>query len=109
MHKYSGDQDINIGTPVANRSHSSMEQIIGMFVNTVVIRLKFDNDISFRNLLEMTNEVISDAISHQDLTFDKIVEIVNPKREVNINPVFQVLFAWDEQFECSSSSKWNRE
>lgn len=96
MHKYSGDQDLNIGTPVANRSHSSMESIIGMFVNTVVIRLKFDKDMSFRKLLRMTNEAILDAIAHQDLSFDKIVEIVNPGRMADINPVFQVAFAWDE-------------
>jgi len=96
MQSYSGDQDINIGTPVANRSHSSMESIIGMFVNTVVIRIKFYKDISFRSLLKMTNEVILDAITHQDLSFDKIVEIVNPVRLANINPVFQVAFAWDE-------------
>ena len=96
MHKYSGDHDINIGTPVANRFHSSMESIIGMFVNTVVIRLKFDKDISFRSLLRNANEIILDAIAHQDLSFDKIVEIVNPERIANINPVFQVAFAWDE-------------
>ena len=96
MHKYSGDHDLNIGTPVANRFHSSMESIIGMFVNTVVIRLKFDHDISFRSLLKITNEYILDAIAHQDLSFEKIVEIVNPERISNINPVFQVAFAWDD-------------
>ena len=96
MHKYSGDHDLNLGTPVANRSHSSMESIIGMFVNTVVIRLKFDKDISFRSLLKMTNELILNAIAHQDLSFEKIVEIVKPERVANINPVFQVAFAWDE-------------
>jgi hypothetical protein len=107
MHKYSGDHDINIGTPVANRSHSSMESIIGMFVNTVVIRLKFDRDISFRSLIKTTYEVILEAIAHHDLSFDKLVEIVNPERIANINPVFQIAFAWE--FECSSSSEWNKE
>ena len=96
MHKYSGDHDINIGTPVANRSHSSMESIIGMFVNTVVIRLKFDRDISFRSLIKTTYEVILEAIAHHDLSFDKLVEIVNPERIANINPVFQIAFAWDD-------------
>jgi amino acid adenylation domain-containing protein len=96
MHKYSGDHDLNIGTPVANRFHSSMEAIVGMFVNTVVIRLKFDKDISFKELLKTTNEIILEAIAHQDLSFEKIVEIVNPGRTANINPVFQVAFAWDE-------------
>ncbi len=52
MHKYSGDIDINIGTPVANRSHSSFENVIGMFVNTVVIRVQLDQEISFKRSIE---------------------------------------------------------
>ncbi len=95
MHKYSGDIDINIGTPVANRSHSAFENVIGMFVNTVVIRLRLDQDISFKNLLRETNEVILDAITYQDLQFEKIVEIVKPDRSSNANPVFQVALAWE--------------
>ena len=54
---------LNIGTPVANRSHSSFESVIGMFVNTVVIRMQLDQEISFKNLLRRTNEVILDAIT----------------------------------------------
>ena len=96
MHKYSGDNDINIGTPVANRSHSSFENVLGMFVNTVVIRLQLDQEITFKNLLRKTNEVILDAITNQDLQFEKIVEIVNPERSSGANPVFQVAFAWED-------------
>jgi len=99
MHKYSGDLDINIGTPVANRSHSSAESLIGMFVNSIVIRMKFDQDISFNNLLKSTDEIILNSIEHQDLSFEKIVEIVNPERISNINPVFQVAFAWDDNLD----------
>jgi amino acid adenylation domain-containing protein len=96
MHKYSGDLDLNIGTPVANRSHSSFENVIGMFVNTVVIRLQLDQKITFKDLLKRTNEVILDAITNQDLQFEKIVEIVNPERVADANPVFQVAFAWED-------------
>ncbi len=96
LNKYSGDNDINIGTPVANRSHSSFESVIGMFVNTLVIRLQLDQEISFSSLLRKTNEVILDAITYQDLQFEKIVEIVNPERFSNANPVFQVAFAWGD-------------
>ena len=56
MNKYSGDNDINIGTPVANRSHSSFESVIGMFVNTLAIRMQLDQEISFNSLLRRTNE-----------------------------------------------------
>ena len=96
MHKYSGDYDLNIGSPVANRSHSSFENVVGMFVNTVVIRIRLDNEISFTDLLKITNEVILDAIANQDLQFEKIVEIVNPERSSDANPVFQVAFAWED-------------
>ena len=96
MHKYSGDNDINIGTPIANRSHSSFENVLGMFVNTIVIRMRLDHEITFKNLLRRTNEVILDAITNQDLQFEKIVEIVNPERFSGANPVFQVAFAWEE-------------
>ena len=96
IYKYSGDNDINIGTPVANRGHSSFENVVGMFVNTVVIRLRLDQEITFKNLLRKTNEVILDAINNQDLQFEKIVEIVNPERSSEANPVFQVAFAWED-------------
>ena len=96
MHKYSGDSDLNIGTPVANRTNSSFENVVGMFVNTLVIRLQLDQEISFNSLLRRTNEVILDAITYQDLQFEKIVEIVNPERFSNANPVFQVAFAWED-------------
>ena len=101
MNKYSGDNDINIGTPVANRSHSSFESVIGMFVNTLVIRMQLDQEISFKNLLRRTNEAILDAITYQDLQFEKIVEIVNPERFSDANPVFQVAFAWEDNLSAS--------
>ena len=94
MHKYSGDHDLNIGTPLANRSHSGMESMIDMFVNTVVVRMKFDKDVTFKELLKITDAVILEAVAHQDLPFEKIVEIVNPERKVNVNPIAQILFAY---------------
>ena len=101
MYKYSGDYDINIGTPIANRSHSSFENVIGMFVNTIVIRMRLDHEITFKNLLRRTNEVILDAITNQDLQFEKIVEIVNPERLSDSNPIFQVAFAWEDNLSAS--------
>jgi amino acid adenylation domain-containing protein len=96
LHKYSGDPDLNIGMPLVNRSHSIMESITGMLINTVVVRMKFDKDVSFKELLKITDTVILDAVAHQDLPFEKIVEIVNPERIENVNPLFQAAFAWDD-------------
>ncbi len=94
MHKYSGEDDLNIGLPVAYRPHSKLENIVGMFVNTIVVRLKYAKGLTFKNILRRTSEATLNAITHQNLTFDKVVEIVNPKRSSNVNPLFQVAFAW---------------
>lgn len=94
MYKYTGEIDINIGLPVAYRPHSTLENIFGMFVNTIVVRLKFEKDYTFKKILHLTNEVTLNAIAHQDLPFENIVEIVNPDRTSNANPLFQVCFVW---------------
>ncbi|MEI6049957.1 MAG: amino acid adenylation domain-containing protein, partial [Bacteroidota bacterium] len=94
MQKYSGEDDINIGLPIAYRPHSKLENIFGMFVNTVVVRLKYEKESSFRNIVRQTNDAAMNAIAHQDLPFEKVVEIVNPERSSNANPLFQVAFDW---------------
>ncbi len=99
MHKYSGEEDINIGLPVAYRPHSKLENIFGMFVNTVVVRLRFENEITFRKIIKQTSEAALNAIAHQDLPFEKVVEIVNPDRSSNANPIFQVGFTWQNNLE----------
>ena len=94
MHKYSGEDDLNIGLPVAYRPHSKLENIFGMFVNTIVVRLKYAKGLTFKNIIQQTTEAVLNAIAHQDLAFDKVVEIVNPERSSNVNPLFQVAFSW---------------
>jgi amino acid adenylation domain-containing protein len=94
MQKYSGDDDLNIGLPVAYRPHSALENIFGMFVNTVVIRLKYEKDLTFRDIIHLTSEAALNAVAHQELSFENIVKIVNPERSGNINPLFQVSFVW---------------
>ena len=101
MHKYSGDDDLNIGLPVAHRPHSKLEKIFGMFVNTVVIRLRYPEKITFRELIHQTDEAALNAIEHQDLPFEKVVEIVNPERDSHINPLFQVAFVWQNNLDAS--------
>jgi surfactin family lipopeptide synthetase A len=94
MHKYSGEDDLNIGLPVAYRPHSKLEKIFGMFVNTVVVRLRYEDGATFRALIREANEVAMSAIAHQDLPFESIVEIAKPDRTLNANPLFQVALAW---------------
>jgi amino acid adenylation domain-containing protein len=99
MQKYSGEDDINIGLPVAYRPHSKLENIIGMFVNTVVVRLRNAKEFTFRDVIHKTEEAALNAIAHQDLPFEKVVKIVNPERSTNANPLFQVAFAWQNNLD----------
>ncbi len=94
IRKYSGENDFCIGSPVSNRPHDFLENIFGMFVNTIPLRFKHDDITNFKDLVEYTKRISLDAISHQDLPFDKIVEIVNPERSLLYNPIFQIAFAW---------------
>jgi non-ribosomal peptide synthetase component F len=91
---YSGDNDINIGTPTANRAYSQIEQLVGFFVNSLVLRFTFEDEITFKDVLLNTRQVILDALAHQDLPFEKLVEVLKPPRAFNYNPIFQVMFAW---------------
>ena len=99
MQKYSGEDDINIGLPVAYRPHSKLENIFGMFVNTVVVRLRYAKELSFRNIIHLASEAALNAIAHQDLPFEKVVEIVNPERSSNVNPLFQIAFVWQNNLD----------
>ncbi|BAY10177.1 non-ribosomal peptide synthetase [Calothrix sp. NIES-2098] len=90
MHYYSEQDDIVIGTDVANRNQAETEGLIGFFVNQIVLRTKFDNDPSFQDLLKIVREMTLDAYAHQDLPFDKLVEAINPERNLHITPLFQV-------------------
>ncbi len=99
MYKYSGENDINIGLPIAYRPHSSLENIFGMFVNTVVVRLKYAGELTFKDIIHQTNDTALNAISHQELPFENVVEIVNPERYANTNPLFQISFAWQKDMD----------
>ncbi len=91
---YSKQNDICIGTPTGNRTKSKFEKIIGFFVNTIILRLKFDKTKSFSEILTSNRKVVLDSLEHQDLSFDQLVDILQPERVVNINPLFQIMFAW---------------
>jgi amino acid adenylation domain-containing protein len=94
LHKYSGDDDICIGVPTANRENTATEQLIGLFVNTIIIRLRFDRSLTFAGLLRAARKTTLDALAHQDLPFEILVDELHPERKINVNPVTQILFAY---------------
>ncbi|CAO3566666.1 unnamed protein product [Mortierella alpina] len=94
LSRLSGQDDIVIGTPSANRGHQQIEDLIGFFVSTLAIRIDLSGQPSMERLLERVREVTIAAQAHQDLSFEQVVEIVQPPRRTDMNPIFQVMFAW---------------
>ncbi|KAG0036181.1 hypothetical protein BGZ83_003881, partial [Gryganskiella cystojenkinii] len=94
LSRLSGQDDILIGTPNANRNHADIEQLIGFFVNTLVIRVDLSENPTISELLERVRRQAHDAQDHQDLPFEKVVEITQPARRLDLSPLFQVMFAW---------------
>jgi amino acid adenylation domain-containing protein len=91
--RYSGQDDVVVGTPIANRNRAELEGLIGFFANTLVLRSRFDKNPTFRELLRQVRETALGAYAHQDLPFEKLVEELRPERSLSHNPIFQVLFA----------------
>jgi amino acid adenylation domain-containing protein len=92
LYRYTGQRDIVVGTPIAGRNHSEVENLIGFFINTLVLRTKLAGESSFRTLLGQVREVALEAYAHQELPFEKLVEELNPERSMSHAPVFQVMF-----------------
>jgi amino acid adenylation domain-containing protein len=92
LQRYSGQDDVVIGTPIANRTHVDLEGLIGFFINTLPIRLDLSGNPTFRELLGRVRDVALDAYEHQDMPFEKLVEELQPQRDVSLPPLFQVLF-----------------
>jgi amino acid adenylation domain-containing protein len=92
LYRYSGMEDIIVGTPVAGRHRVELEPLIGLFVNLLAIRNDLSGDPTFKELLNRVRNVSLEAFSHQDVPFDKLVEELNPQRNLSINPIFQVMF-----------------
>jgi amino acid adenylation domain-containing protein len=93
LYRYSGQEDIMVGSPIANRNRSEIENLIGFFVNTLVLRVNLSGNPPFTELLSQVRDVTLDAYAHQDLPFEKLVEELHPQRDLSGNPLFRIVFA----------------
>ncbi|MDP9128992.1 MAG: amino acid adenylation domain-containing protein, partial [Candidatus Binatota bacterium] len=92
LHRYSGQDDIAVGSVVTHRPHADCEGLIGFFVNTLILRGDLSGQPSFRDYLRRVREVCLDAYAHQAIPFEKLVEELKPSRELNRQPLFQAFF-----------------
>ncbi|WP_437299547.1 non-ribosomal peptide synthase/polyketide synthase [Sorangium sp. So ce426] len=91
LHRYSAEEEIRVGVPNANRNHLEVEPLIGVFVNTHVLRTHLDAGLSFEDALERVKDAVLGAQAHQDVPFEKLVEALNPERSLSRTPLFQVM------------------
>ncbi len=92
LRRYSGQEDLIVGTPIANRNRPELENLVGIFINTLALRTSTAGDPSFRDLVRKVRDVAVGAYAHQDLPFEKLVEELKPARDLSRPPIFQVVF-----------------
>ena len=92
--RLSGQQDVVVGSPVANRGQMETEKLIGFFVNTLALRIDLSGSPTVRELLARTKKTTLDAQRHQDIPFEQVVELLHPVRSLSYSPLFQAMFAW---------------
>ncbi len=93
LFRYSAQEDISVGIPIANRNRAETEELIGLFVNTLVLRCSLSGNPDFHTFLQQVRKICLDAYAHQDVPFEKLVEVCQPERDLSHSPLFQVMFA----------------
>ncbi|HYW19656.1 MAG TPA: amino acid adenylation domain-containing protein [Nodularia sp. (in: cyanobacteria)] len=106
LYRYTGQEDILVGSPIANRNRAELEHLIGCFVNTLVLRTNLAGNPSFKELLARVRKVAIEAYTHQDLPFEKLVKALQQNRDLSYNPLFQVMFVLQNS---ASDAIWKTE
>jgi non-ribosomal peptide synthetase component F len=96
LHRYSAQEDIVVGSPEAGRAHPQTEGLVGCFINVLLLRTDFSGTPTFRELLARVRQVVLDARSHQELPLSKLVQELDPGRDLSQAPLFQVIFAFEK-------------
>ncbi len=97
IHRYSGEEDVAIGTFFANRRQQASESLIGMILNNVVIRAALDGNPTMREFIGQVRDLVLEGANYQDVPFDRVVDAVQPKRDMSYNPLFQLMFSFHDE------------
>ncbi|MEG3936148.1 amino acid adenylation domain-containing protein, partial [Microcoleus sp. T3_B1] len=97
LYRYTNQSDIVVGSPVANRQHSQIQGMIGFFVNNLVLRTDLSDNPTFLQLLKQVRGVVLEAYDHQNVPFEKLVEVLHPERNLSYTPLFQVALALEHE------------
>ncbi len=98
LQRYTSADDISIGTQVAGRDDTDLESLVGMFINTLVLRVDVSGDPSFQALCERVRDVVTDAFENQQMPLEKLIELLKPQRDPSRNPLFSVNFIFQRSF-----------
>ncbi len=96
LHRYSGQDDLIIGTPVSGRTRKEIEDLIGFFVNSIPLRFELENNPTFDDYLQQTQKMVQEALANQDVPFEKIIDVLNLERDTSYTPLFQVMFIYQQ-------------
>jgi amino acid adenylation domain-containing protein len=99
LYRYTGQEDIVVGTPTSGRSRPEIQNLLGVFINTLALRTELSGTLSFRELLKRAREVTLSALAHEDLPFEQVVKELQPERTLGQNPIFQVLLTLEPPIE----------